>query len=128
MLQTLFSAGCNPDVMYVNAAMKTKVSNLAGAGSQAYQWNMDADAKRFSTAVNIWDGDFGVQRVVAAHQMGTQSIAALELQHWRHAVLRPLTTKDLAVDGDNVKKMILMESTLEALATASSGAYYTWTG
>jgi hypothetical protein len=128
MLQTLFTAGCNPDVMYVNAAMKTKVSNLAGAGSQAYQWNMDADAKRFSTAVNIWDGDFGVQRVVAAHQMGTQSIAALELQHWRHAVLRPLKTTDLAVDGDNVKKMILMESTLEALATASSGAYYTWTG
>lgn len=128
MLQTLFSAGCNPDIMYVNAAMKTKVSNLAGTSATAYQWNMDADAKRFSYAVNIWDGDFGVQRVVAAHQMGTQSIAALELQHWRHAVLRPLKTVDLAVDGDNVKKMILQEGTLEALATASSGAYYTWTG
>lgn len=128
MLQTLFTAGCSPDVMYVNAAMKTKVSALAGLSSSAYQWNMDADAKRFSYAVNIWDGDFGVQRVVAAHQMGTQSIAALELQHWRHAVLRPLQTTDLAKDGDNEKKMILMESTLEALATASSGAYYTWTG
>lgn len=128
MLQTLFTAGCNPDVMYVNAAMKVKVSNLAGLGSQAYAWNMDASDKKFSTAVNIWDGDFGVQRIVAAHQMGTQSIAALEMQHWRHAVLRPLKTVDLAVDGDNVKKMILTESTLEALATASSGAYYTWTG
>jgi hypothetical protein len=128
MLQTLFSAGCNPDVMYVNAVTKTKVSNLAGLSSSAYSWNMDADAKRFSYAVNIWDGDFGVQRVVAAHQMGTQSIFAAELQHWRHAVLRPLKTVDLAVDGDNTKKWIGMESTLEALATASSGAYYTWTG
>ena len=128
MLQTLFSSCCNPDAMYVNAAMKTKVSNLAGLGSQAYQWNMDADAKRFSYAVNIWDGDFGVQRVVAAHQMGTQSIFAAELQHWRHAILRPLKTVDLAVDGDNQKKWLGIESTLEALATASSGAYYTWTG
>ena len=108
--------------------MKTKLSALAGVSSTAYSWNMDADAKRFSYAVNIWDGDFGVQRVVAAHQMGTQSIFAAELQHWRHAVLRPLRTVDLAVDGDNTKKWIGMESTLEALATASSGAYYTWTG
>ena len=128
MLQTAFDQGCYPDVMYVNSAMKVKVSNLAGLGSQSYSWNMEADAKKFSYAVNVWDGDFGVQRIVAARNMGTQSIAALELQHWRHAVLRPLATTDLAKDGDNEKKMILMESTLEALATASSGAYYTWTG
>jgi hypothetical protein len=128
MLQTAFDQGCYPDVMYVNSAMKTKLSALAGVSSTAYSWNMDADAKKFSYAVNVWDGDFGVQRIVAARNMATQSVAALELQHWRHAVLRPLQTVDLAKDGDNEKKMILMESTLEALATASSGAYYTWTG
>jgi hypothetical protein len=127
MLQTLWDNGGYPEVMYVNGAMKGKLSQLAAATTTNYSWDMKADAKKFSTAVDVWDGDFGVQRIVAAHQMTTQSVAALELQHWKHATLRPLQTVDLAVDGDNVKKMIQMESTLECRAPLSSG-YYTWTG
>jgi hypothetical protein len=127
MLQTLWENGGYPEVMYVNGAMKGKLSQLAAATTTNYSWDMKADAKKFSTAVDVWDGDFGVQRIVAAHQMTTQSIAALELQHWKHATLRPLQTVDLAVDGDNVKKMIQMESTLECRAPLANG-YYTWTG
>jgi hypothetical protein len=128
MLQTIWGYGTNPDVMYVNGAFKAKISSFAINTGSNMMWNADADAKKWSAVVSVWDGDFGVQRIVAARHMGTQSVACLESQHWRHAVLRPLKTVDLAVDGDNVKKMILMESTLEALATTAGGAYYTYTG
>ena len=128
MLQTLWTNGCDPEVMYVNGAMKSALSGLAQNTATSYAWNMEADKKKFATAVDIWAGDFGVQRIVPAHQMGTQSVAALELQHFKHATLRPLKSTELAKDGDNVKRLINMESTLEARAGTYSGAYYTWTG
>lgn len=128
MLQTLWTNGCDPEVMYVNGAMKTAVSALAQNTATSYAWNMEADKKKFATAVDVWAGDFGVQRVVPAHQMGTQSIAAAELQHFKHAVLRPLKVSDLAKTGDNVNKLINTEGTLEARAGTYSGSYYTWTG
>lgn len=128
MLQTLWTQGCEPKVMYVNGAMKTKVSALAQDTGTSYQWIMKAEDKKLATSVDVWAGDFGVQRIVPAHQMGTQSIAALDLQHFKHAVLRPMKTQDLAKTGDNITKLINMESTLEARAGTYSGAYYTWTG
>lgn len=128
MLQTLWSNGCDPKVMYVGAAMKVKVSALAQDTTTAFQWVMKADEGKLATSVDVWKGDFGVQRIIPAHQMGTQSILAADLQYWKHAVLRPLKTKDLAVTGDNISKLINMESTLEARAGTYSGAYYTWTG
>lgn len=128
MLQTLWENGCDPEVMYVNGAKKAELSALAQNTATSYAWNMESDKKKFATAVDIWAGDFGVQRIVPAHQMGTQSVAACELQHFKHAALRPLKSQDLAKDGDNVKKLINMESTLEARAGTYSGSYYTWTG
>lgn len=128
MLQTLWGYGTEPEVMYVNGAFKAKLSSFAINTGSNYMWNAEADQKKYGAVVSVWDGDFGVQRIVAARQMGTQSIACLEMQHWRHAVLRPLKTVDLAIDGDNVKKMVLMESTLEGLATTAGGGYYTFTG
>lgn len=128
MLQTLWTNGCDPEVMYVNGAMKSAVSALAQNTATAYSWDMNASDKKLSTAVDVWAGDFGVQRVVPAHQMGTQSIAACELQHFKHASLRPLKVQDLARTGDNVNKLVNIESTLEARAATYSGAYYTWTG
>jgi len=128
MLQTLWSNGCDPKVMYVGAATKVKVSALAQDTTTAYQWIMKADEGKLATAVDVWKGDFGVQRIIPAHQMGTQSIFAADLQYFKHAILRPLKTQDLAKDGDNYKKLVNMESTLEARAGTYSGAYYTWTG
>jgi len=128
MLETLWTQGCDPEVMYVNGAMKRAVSDLAQNTATSYNWVMKADSKKLATAVDVWAGDFGVQRIVPAHQMGTQSIAALEMQHWKHATLRPLKVQDLAKTGDNMTKLINMESTLEARAGTYSGAYYTWTG
>lgn len=128
MLQTLWGYGCSPEVMYVNGVFKAYISTFPGTSGTNYMWNLSAADKKLSSVVNVYEGDFGVQRIVAARQMGTQSVAALEMQYWRHAVLRPLKTMDLAVDGDNVKKLVLMESTLEGLATTAGGAYYTYTG
>lgn len=127
-LQTLWENGCDPEVMYVNGKRKQTISGLAQNTTTSYAWNMEADKKRFSTAVDIWAGDFGVQRVVAAHQMGTQSNALCELQHFKHASLRPLRTMDLAKTGDNVNKLVNVESTLEARAGVYSGDYSTYTG
>jgi hypothetical protein len=128
MLQTLWTNGCDPEVMYVNGTKKRELSELAQNTTSSFSWNMSAADKKLSTAVDVWAGDFGVQRIVPAHQMGTQSVAALELQHWKHATLRPLKVQDLAKTGDNMTKLINMESTLEARAGTYSGAYYTWTG
>ena len=118
MLQTNWTAGGNPDVLVMNGAMKRKVSAISGLTSSTYtlDWNMDAASKKFSSSIGIWDGDFGMQRTVADRFDTTQTVKALEMDLWKMASLRDLSVTPLAVTGDNTKRLLNCEMTLECRA------------
>ncbi len=116
MLQDCWEEGGNPDTLMMNGTKKREVSAIAGQVNQNYEWNMDASAKKFQTAVDVWDGDFGIQRIIPNRFDNTLTVKAIEMGLWKIATLRSLAIEPLAKTGDTSKMMLTSELTLECRA------------
>ena len=123
MLEDCWDQGGMPDVLMCNGGVKRSISGIASATASGanYSLNLEADQKKFVKSVDIWDGDFGVQRVVPNRFDNTTTIKALQMDMWRHAELRPLTVEVLGKSGDTDKRMLTMESTLECRQEKANG-------
>jgi hypothetical protein len=123
MLEDCWDQGGMPDVLMCNGGVKRSISGLASNTSSGanYALNMDADQKKFTKAVDIWDGDFGVQRVVANRFDNTTTVKALQLDMWRHAELRSLSVETLGKSGDTEKRLLTAEGTLECRQEKANG-------
>lgn len=123
ILEDCWDEGGNPDTIFCNGTTKRLISNLTGntASTYAVEWNQDAASKKLSTAVDVWDGDFGVQRIVPDRFDNTLTVKALEMQYWKLAELRPMETVTLAKTGDTEKRMLQCEATLECRAENANG-------
>jgi len=123
LLEDCWDEGGDPDVLMGNGTTKRLISNLAGNTSSTYavEWNQNASGKKLSTAVDIWDGDFGVQRIVPNRFDSTLTIKALQMEYWKLAELRPMSITPLAKTGDTEKRMLNSECTLECRAENANG-------
>ena len=123
MLEDCWDEGGDPDVMMCNGGVKRAISGLASNTSSGanYSLNMEADQKKFTKAVDVWDGDFGVQRVVPNRFDNTTTIKALQMDMFRVATLRSLMIDTLGKSGDTDKRMLTQEATLECRQEAASG-------
>lgn len=123
MLEDCWDQGGMPDVLMCNGTVKRSISGIASNTSSGanYALNMDADQKKFTKAVDIWDGDFGVQRVVANRFDNTTTIKALQMDMWRKADLRPLQVEVLGKSGDTNKRLLTSECTLECRQEKANG-------
>lgn len=125
LLQSCWTEGGDPDVLMCNGNTKRLISALAGSTATGanYAINHDADKKKFVTSVDIWDGDFGVQRVVPNRFDGTLTIKALQMDMWRLAELRPMAIEELAKTGDTSKRILTCEAALECRAENANGVF-----
>lgn len=121
ILQDCWDEGGDPNVLIGNGLTKRLVSGLAGSTSTSYQWNMEADQKKFATSVDIWDGDFGVQRIIPDRFDATDTVKAIQMDLWKWAELRPLKVEPLAKTGDADKRLLTCEATLECRAENANG-------
>lgn len=123
MLEDCWDEGGMPDVMMCNGTVKRAISGLASStvSGANYSLNLEADEKKFTKAVDIWDGDFGVQRVVANRFDNTTTIKALQMDMFKKADLRPLSVDVLGKSGDTEKRLLTSECTLECRQEKSSG-------
>lgn len=124
MLEDCWDEGGNPDVMFCNGTTKRLLSALAHSNTSTnVSWDHDSDAKKFVTAVGVWDGDFGVQRIIPDRFDNTLTVKMLEMQYWKLAELRPMETVPLAKTGDTEKRMLQCEVTLECRAENANGVF-----
>ena len=122
ILEDCWDEGGNPDVLYGNGNTKRLLSALAHSVTGTnVSWDVDSDKQKFSTSVGIWDGDFGVQRIIADRFDNTLTVKALEMQYWKLAELRPMETVELSRTGDTEKRMLQCEATLECRAETANG-------
>ena len=121
ILEDCWDEGGNPDTMFVNGRTKSIISGIGPTTTSNYHFNHAADAKKFVPSVDVWDGDFGVQRIIPDRFDTTQTIKALEMQYWKLAELRPMQTVRLSKTGDTEKSMLLCECTLECRAETANG-------
>ena len=123
MLEDCWDQGGMPDVLMVNGGLKRTISGLASstASGANYVLNLEADQKKFTKSVDIWDGDFGVQRVVPNRFDDTDTVKAFQMDMWREATLRDLMVENLGKSGDTEKRLLTCEKTLECRQEKANG-------
>jgi len=111
-IQSAWQAGGDPNVVVVCGKHKRTISGFT-AGATKY---LEAEDKRLVAAVDVYESDFGVVRIIPHRYMLTDTLFILDTSYWKTAYLRPFKVKDIPPTGDYVAKAIIGELTLEARA------------
>lgn len=118
VLNSVWTAGGNPDVIMVGGTQKQLFSSFNGGGTQMG----NLDDKKLISAIDVYVSDFGTLKIVPNRFQRARTAFILESEKWKVAYLRPFQTEDLAKTGDSDAKHIIVEYALEAANEAASGA------
>lgn len=120
VIQQCWTSGGDPTVIMVPGAGKVVASNMTGIAT-LYR---DVPAKAEGQLVGGADhyvSNFGNHAIVPNRFMRTRTALVLDMEFWAIAELRGMMTTPLAKTGDNDKRQLLTECTLEAKNEAASG-------
>jgi hypothetical protein len=117
LLQAVYESGGNPDVTYAAGFQKRKISAFTASQTR----NIEASNKRLIASVDVYESDFGLQKIVLDRHHSTARVSCLEKSKWKIAMLRPVKAVELSKAGSSRKGMCEAEWTLEALHEGSSG-------
>jgi hypothetical protein len=115
-LQNTYTQGGAVDTIYGAPFQKRQMSAFAGEGNRQRTF----DGKKLTNAVDVYDGDFGLQQLKAHRNMPTSVIFGADHKFWKKATLRPTFREKLAKTGDAWPFHILTEMCIEACNEASS--------
>lgn len=139
MLNTIFSAGGNPEQVYVSPKVKRQISafNVAGAAAgQPHARNIAAVDKKLVSAIDFYDSDFGLIQIVLDRWVpeSTNTVTAVASASLtggqmfflsrainRLAWLRPMSHQLVGKRGDSVAGYVVGEVTLEVLNEKANG-------
>ena len=110
--------GGSPNMIICNSFNKQKISGFTTGVTK----NLDANDKKFVTAVDVYESDFGLMRIYPDHFCVADDVYLLQSDLWALAVLRPLAVKELAMTGDAEKRALITEYTLECRAEAGNAS------
>lgn len=108
-LETIWNAGGRPKDVYVNSFQKRKISAFTASSTK----NVDAQDKRLTNSVDVYESDFGVLAIHLDAYMATDQVAIVDKSMLAVAQLRPFTVEDYPSVGSYVAKVIEGELTLE---------------
>jgi len=77
--------------------------------------------KEMLAGVDVYDSDFGRIKIKKSRFMPTDTVAILQTDLWKVAVLRPTQSEEVAKVGDATRGVVKTELTLEARNEAGSG-------
>ena len=116
-LQAIWDQGGSPDTAWVNGSQKRKISAFTDSATKF----VDADAKKLTATVGVYDSDFGRIKIVLDRFMPPSVVAITQTDLWKVAVLRPTRKVDVAKIASSTRAVIETELTLEARNEAGSG-------
>lgn len=117
VLQTQWTAGGDATIMAVSAVNKGVVSAFDG-GSTRY---IDTNTRELIQSIDVFIGDFHTLKVVPCRNMIGDNVYIIDPNYLKLADLRPLHSYDLAKTGDNFKREMVWETTLEVCNEAAQG-------
>lgn len=126
VVQQVYTAGGNPEVLMVTPAHKQTVSAFAGIAAQRYMAPNDQPTTIVGAA-DVYMSDFGTLSVVPNRFMVSGNSAddvalVLDTEYLETSFLRPFSTNDLNVAGDQAsKKQLVAEYTLAVLNEGAQG-------
>lgn len=107
---TTYTNGGNPNMLLVSPTNKTVVGDFDPTGATR---NIDTSSSKMVTSVDVYVGDFHTLQVVPCRQLVGDNVIGLDPEYMAASELRGVSTKDLAVTGDSIRKEIVWELTLE---------------
>mgnify|MGYP003149659197 CR=1 FL=1 len=120
MLQEIFIQGGNPDTTYAHGWNKRKISGFTAGLTR----NVESFAKKLVQSVDVYESDFGLQRVILDRYMPIKAIAMLQKDMWSVAMLRPVKHTPLAKVGSSRRGMVESEWTLVSYNQKASGKVF----
>lgn len=122
VLQSCWSEGGSPDTIMVGGFNKQQFSTFTGRATPTE----DAKGRKIVAAVDVYEGDFGRQKVVANPHMRTRDCLVLQSDMWAIGFTpgRKMVRRPLAVTGDSDRVQLLSEYTLEARNESASGGVF----
>jgi hypothetical protein len=117
VLQSIWNSGGSPGVIMVGGFNKQAFSTFTGRSTP----QENATSKKIVNSVEIYEGDFGTQKVVANRFMRARDCLILDMDYWAVDYLRNMTSIDLAKTGDSERRQILCEFALVARNEKASG-------
>lgn len=118
-LQTIWTAGGNPNVVMVGPYNKRVISNFS-ANATRYT-STDQKGPRLDNRVDVYQSDFGEVQLKTNRYITGSTLCALEMQYWEVAYLNALHMEKLAKLGHSERGFLTCELTLKAYAPTSSG-------
>lgn len=116
-LQKIWDQGGQPDTAWVNGFQKRQISSFS-ANSTKY---VEADEKKLTATVAVYDSDFGRIKIVLDRFMDADKVVITQTDLWKVAVLRPTKKIDVAKVGSSTRAVIETELTLESRNEKGSG-------
>lgn len=116
-IEKVFNEGGNPDVIVASGRNKRILSGLLPLNTDRTQ---KADSKKVVHTIDVFEGDFGRQRVVTNRWMPNDKAFILSSEYFDLAYLRKFKTEELPNTKDATQKGIVGELTLEARAEKAS--------
>ena len=115
-LQDCWEVGGTPTKVFLSGDLKREVSSWSGDGDKY----LDQNSKKLVNTISVYESDFGIISFVPHRLMGNDTVLVIDPTYWKIAYLRQMRTRDLPRTGDNLKKVIVGEFTLEARAEAAN--------
>jgi hypothetical protein len=119
LLELAWSAGGDPDEIYVNSFLKRVISGFDMGAVK----NMATSDKRLVSNIDVVSGDFGIQKIFKSRDMlnatNNCTIMAIDNAKWKMAVgeeVHELSSEEVAQTSHSTKGVIRGELTLESLA------------
>ena len=120
LLQEIFIQGGNPDTTYAHGWNKRTISAFTAGSTK----NIESFAKKLVLSVDVYESDFGLQRVILDRYMPEKAISVLQKDMWSVAMLRPVKHTPLAKVGSARRGMVESEWTLVSYNEKASGTIF----
>ena len=110
-LETLWNnSGGNENILGICGSHVRGVISTFNASSTRY---VTTDDRKLVASIDVYDGDFHTVTVTPDRYSHASSLFLVDPEYAAVADLRPMFSKDLAVNGDSIRKEIVWETTLE---------------
>lgn len=121
-LEDIWDQGGDVDRIFCTGTLKRTISGFTADSVKS----VDAKDKRLIAAVDVYEGDFGMHKIMAHRLLPAGYMMALQMDLWAIAWLRNTKHEALAKSGDSVRGQIVAEAALEALQEAGNGKAFNY--
>lgn len=109
-IKSAFDSGGDPDMIMAGSFNKQVLSGFVGRGTPFEQ----TTSRKIVATVDIYESDFGTMQVIPNRFQRARDVWVLQKDMWAVSYLRNMTTTTLAKTGDNEKRQLLCEYSLES--------------